>query len=651
MPDPVAILIVEDDPAHATLMTRALELGGDRYRVQVAPSLAAGRRAIALARPALVVADLNLGDGRALDLLPGAPHEPPFPLLVLTSHGDEHAAVATMRSGALDYLTKSPETFAALPQLVEGALREWRLIEERRAAERALRASEARFRALFEAAPDAIVIHDAHGRVTDCNRATEELVGRPRAALLGATLLPHAALSPEDVERSGQHALDLQAGRATGPDVFTLRRDDGRQVDVEYRAVPLELEGETVALAIARDVTARRLAEETHRRLEEQLRQAAKMEAVGRLAGGVAHDFNNVLTVITSYSEVLLHEAPAGSSTEADLIEVQKAAKRAASLTAQLLAFSRKQVIEPLVIDLHELLGGAIRMLRRLIGEDIQLRFAPGVEVGSILVDPNQVEQVLINLAVNARDAMPVGGTLTIATANAIVDAEFATAHGGAAAGEYVQLSVSDTGSGMATDVLAHVFEPFFTTKPIGRGTGLGLSMVYGIVQQSGGFVRVRSEVGVGTSFDVYFPRHIEDAVAVPVGARSILPGGHEAVLIVEDELPIRELLARLLRAHGYMVATASGGAEAIALVAAGLRPQLLVADVVLAALNGREVFERLREQLPGLRVLYTSGYTADVVAQHGVIDQEAPFLQKPFSRERLLRLIRDQFDRVVLPR
>ncbi len=330
--------------------------------------------------------------------------------------------------------------------------------------------------------------------------------------MIGAALLPPGALSAPDLARRGQHALDLLAGRPTGPDVISLRRDDGRQIDLEYRAVPLELQGASVALAIARDVTARRQAEDSHRRLEEQLRQATKMEAVGRLAGGVAHDFNNVLTVITSYSEALLHDARPESSTHADLIEIQKAAKRAAGLTAQLLAFSRKQVIEPVVIDLHALLGGAIRMLRRLIGENIQLRFAPGGDIGAIRVDPNQVEQVLINLAVNARDAMPTGGVLTVATANTLVDAEFASAHGGAAAGEYVQLSISDTGAGMPTEVLAHLFEPFFTTKPVGHGTGLGLSMVYGIVQQSGGFLRVRSTVDGGTTFDVFFPRHGEAA-------------------------------------------------------------------------------------------------------------------------------------------
>jgi PAS domain S-box-containing protein len=632
MSDRVSLLIVEDDPAHAALMMRALDDGGARYRVEHVASLAAGRQAIARAIPDLVVADLNLGDGRAFDLLPGAPHEPPFPLLVLTSQGDESSAVATIRSGALDYLAKSPDTFARLPQLVEQALREWRLIAERRAAEQALRASEARFRVLFEAAPDAIVIHDAAGRVLDCNRAAEDLVGRSRAALLGDRLLPPHPLADADGTR-----------RATGPELISLARADGHTVEVEVRTVPLELQGAPVALAIARDVTARRQAEATRRQLEDQLRQATKMEAVGRLAGGVAHDFNNLLTVIVSYTELLLRKAGHDGPTREDLLEVQKAAQRGAGLTNQLLAFSRKQVIEPVLVDLNAHLAASTRMLARLIGEDIQLVFAPGPEVGAIRVDPTQLEQVLINLAVNARDAMPAGGTLTFTTARLSLDAPALAA--GLAPGPYVSLIVADTGAGMAADVLEHLFEPFFTTKPLGQGTGLGLSMIHGIVQQHGGQVRVSSGIGTGTAFELHFPSAPPGPDVSASGRASPAPRGAELVLVVEDEPAIRHLTARLLRGHGYEVATAATGAEALALVSEGLRPALLLTDVILPNLNGRQVFERLRATHGALRVLYTSGYTADVIAHQGIGVHDAPFLQKPYARERLLLKVREVLD------
>ncbi|MCX5747070.1 MAG: response regulator [Proteobacteria bacterium] len=641
------LLIVEDDHAHAAAMTRALELDG-RYRTRHVTSLAAARHEIAASPPALVLADLNLGDGRAFELLPGPLAEAPFPILVLTSHGDEHAAVLAMRSGALDYLVKSPDTFASLPQTVERALREWRHILERRAAEQALRESEARFRVLFEAAPDAIVIHDADGRVLDCNRAAELLVGRPRGELVGGALLPAPGLSAADRDRCVAHLGDLRAGRPIGPDVITFTRADERVLDIELRAVPLQLQGTSVALAIARDVTARRLAQEAHRRLEDQLRQATKMEAIGRLAGGVAHDFNNILTVILSYTEVLLLDAPATSVRHADLTQIQEAAKRAASLTMQLLAFSRKQVIEPVVIDLHELLATSTRMLCRMIGEDVHLGVDSGRSSGTILADRSQLEQVLINLAVNARDAMPAGGKLVFSTRDIVVDAEASSgADGELVAGTYVQLSVTDDGVGMSAEVLEHIFEPFYTTKPLGQGTGLGLSMIYGIVRQSGGFLRVRSTVGAGTTFDLYFPRHDQAPVVhtARTSVRSRLPGGHERVLIVEDEPAIRNLAGRLLRSHGYEVALACTGEEAVALVDSGLVPHLLVTDVILPTLNGREVYDQLAARDRNLRVLYTSGYPADVIARHGVLDASTHFLQKPFTSELLMQKVRDVLD------
>jgi nitrogen-specific signal transduction histidine kinase/ActR/RegA family two-component response regulator len=390
---------------------------------------------------------------------------------------------------------------------------------------------------------------------------------------------------------------------------------------------------------IAEDVTERRA-------LEEQLRQSQKMEAVGRLAGGVAHDFNNLLTVIRGYSELMLEEFADSDPLRDEVEEIKKAADRASGLTRQLLAFSRQQVLAPKVLDLNIVVGNMERLLKRLLGENIRLGSSLANELGRVKADPGQIEQVIMNLAVNAKDAMPRGGKLTIETANADLDETYTHEHVGAKPGKYVMLAVSDTGSGMSQDIRQRVFEPFFTTKEIGKGTGLGLSTVYGIVKQSEGYIWVYSEPGRGTSFKVYLPRVDEpaDARPAPEPAKSRYRGT-ETILLVEDEDGVRALVKQVLSRNGYTVLEARHGGEA--LLHCERRAEeihLLVTDVVLEQMSGTELSSRLAQLRPGMKVLYISGYTDDAIVHHGV-KEGTHFLQKPFTTEALARKIRQVLD------
>ncbi len=636
------ILVVEDDPAHSEAMARVLSSHAG-YRLRFAASLAEAQREIARQPPTLVLADLNLADGKALDLLTSTSSVPALPVLVLTSHGDEQTAVRAMRSGALDYVVKSPEAFAGLPHTVERALREWRLIESRRAAEAALRESEERFRVLFESSPDACYIVTGEGNFSAVNRAAEEMLGYSRAELLGKTAIELNLIHPDSMPAAVQMAMDCHAGSASRPTELIIRHRSGSELTVESRAVPVRFPDGFGILSTSRDISERKRAEAEQRRLEEQLRQASKMEAVGRLAGGVAHDFNNLLTGIRGFTDILLSGVSEHDAAHADLVEIQRATQRAAALTGQLLAFSRKQVVAPVVVDLNQLLSGAMRIVERLIGEDVQVLFKPGKGMRAVRVDPSGMEQVLINLAVNARDAMPQGGLLSIETAMAELDAAFCKGHLDARPGQHVLLSVRDTGLGMSAGVLSRLFEPFFTTKGPGRGTGLGLSIIYGIVQQGGGFVHVESDVGQGSTFRIYLPAVQDEPVVHVAQSEPELPRGSETILLVEDEVLVRSLVSKFLNGHGYRVLSAARGSEALQLASEhGARIDLLLSDVILPNMNGRQIYEKLTETMPDLRVLFMSGYTENIIAPHGVLEAGFYFVQKPFSLKELARKVRE---------
>jgi signal transduction histidine kinase/CheY-like chemotaxis protein len=392
---------------------------------------------------------------------------------------------------------------------------------------------------------------------------------------------------------------------------------------------------------------AKELAEEEQKKLSDQLIQAQKMEAVGRLAGGVAHDFNNMLSVILGYSETILADLNPADPIYKDLSEVKAAAERSANLTRQLLAFSRRQTIAPKVIDLKEQMKGMEFLLRRIIGEDIDLEFVFPEYVWSVSMDPSQLDQIVANLAVNARDAMPDGGKMTIEMGNITLDEAYCQDHLGFSPGEYVLLALSDNGCGMDKETLAHVFEPFFTTKGEGKGTGLGLSTVYGIVKQNNGFVNFYSELGQGTAAKIYLPRHVgeEKAQSAPT-LKTGTAGGHETILLVEDEGQVRRLAKTILERSGYQVLEAGEPFEAIALCEKHPGDiHLVLTDVVMPNMNGKDLEERIRVLKPNIKSLFMSGYTANAIAHRGVLEKGIHFIQKPFSLTTLAKKVREVLD------
>jgi len=479
----------------------------------------------------------------------------------------------------------------------------------------------------------------AGARIAECNDAMARMYGYGEASELIGTKLAdlHNVTDPTNRE---QIRAFLRAG-------YRVSNSETREHDREGRArvflnnvVGFVEDGHLVRVwGTQRDVT-------EQRHLEEQFRQSQKMEAVGQLAGGIAHDFNNLLTAILGNTQLLLRELPPGDSKRGDVEEIRKASERAASLTRQLLAYSRRQMLQPEVLDLNVVVAEMDKMLRRLIGEHIALVAVATPDLGRVRADPNQIEQVIVNLAVNARDAMPDGGKLTIETANVDLDDTFAQAHLGSVPGSYALLAVTDTGAGMDASVRAHLFEPFFTTKEVGKGTGLGLATVYGIVKQSGGYISVYSEPGRGTSFKIYLPR-IETPAATPPGPqKGGAARGSETVLVVEDEPAVLTLSRRALEAQGYVVLAASDPVAALRVVERhGGTIHLLLTDVVMPGFSGRELADRLTAQRPGIRVLFMSGYPGDAVVQHGTLPSGSAFLQKPFSPDGLARKVRDVLD------
>ena len=508
--------------------------------------------------------------------------------------------------------------------------------------------SEERYRDYFENAKDAIYVHDLTGRYIMVNKSGEELIGYSREEILQmriSDVVPRSCLEhihERLKEKLADHSLTIYECEAI--------RKDGSRVPIEVSSRLIYENGVPVAVqGSARDISERKRAEEALRASQLQLQQSQKLEAIGQLAGGVAHDFNNMLTAIIGYTDLSLRRVGLESPIRRNLEETRKAADRAASLVRQLLAFSRKQILEPKVLDLNDVVKDMQKMLTRLIGENIKLATRLETDLGSVKADPCQVEQIIVNLVVNARDAMPRGGRVTVETANVTLDAQTASKHVAVIPGEYVMLTVSDTGSGMDQETQARIFEPFFTTKEVGKGTGLGLSTVYGIVKQSGGNIWVYSEPGFGTVFKVYLPR-IDDTAAITIAGQSqetYGPRGTETILLVEDEDVVRGLTRNILMQAGYNVLDARSGDEAIRLCATHAGPiDLLLTDVVMPEVSGKEVADRLLELRPTTRVLFMSGYTDEAIVQHGVLDANVKFLQKPFTWIGLTRKIREVLNR-----
>jgi signal transduction histidine kinase/CheY-like chemotaxis protein len=431
-----------------------------------------------------------------------------------------------------------------------------------------------------------------------------------------------------------------------GKEIIAMRADE-TEFPVELAITRIGLEGVPIFTAFIRDISERKRAEKEKETLENQFRQAQKMEAIGQLTGGIAHDFNNLLTVINGYSEMLLQTLPAGDLQRDNAEQIKQAGERAAALTRQLLAFSRKQMLEPKVLDLNAVVTNIEKMLTRTIGEDITLATTLTPGLGCVKADSGQIEQVVLNMAVNARDAMPQGGKLTIETANVELDETFARKHVVVQPGRYVMLAVSDTGCGMDAETQRRIFEPFFTTKGQGKGTGLGLATVYGIVKQSGGSIWVYSEVGKGTTFKVYLPRVEEKPDTVLPGTVRAAPlKGTETILLVEDDAPLRKLTLSLLRQGGYHVLVASDREEALQLCGQYEGPiHLMLTDVVMPGISGPEAAQRLASTRPDMKVLFMSGYTDDTIVSHGILIEGVTFLQKPFTADALARKVREVLD------
>jgi hypothetical protein len=509
---------------------------------------------------------------------------------------------------------------------------------ERRRAEDALRKSESTFRLLFDLNPLPTWVYEKETmRFVEVNEAAIRLYGYAREEFLGMTLKD--LRSAEEWEKVKDVILQAwKENRFTGQ--WKQLKKNGQVMEVESTAHEFESSGKIMRLVVARDIT-------EQSSLEQQLRQAQKMEAVGRLAGGVAHDFNNLLMVVKGHTELLLGSL-AGTPQLRKIEQIDRAADRAVSLTRQLLAFSRMQVLQPRMLVLNEIVEEMAKLLPRMIGEDIELVIRTAAGLGTIRADASQIEQVLMNLAVNARDAMPSGGRLTIETCNAELDDGYHSKHPSVHPGRYVQLSVTDTGMGMDTETQAHIFEPFFTTKELGKGTGLGLATVYGVVKQSGGFIWVYSELGKGTSFKIYLPRL--DAPADKSGEKqpsTEIQRGTETILLAEDEQDVREVAREFLESAGYTVLEAKNGKEALQLAAEHQGTiDLLVTDMVMPGMTGQELAAQLRQKGGTARVVYMSGYAEQAALQAQEQEEHSKLLTKPFSRTTLLRTIREVITR-----
>jgi two-component system, cell cycle sensor histidine kinase and response regulator CckA len=625
------VLLVEDSEADAELLARELKRAGFATvyaRVQTAAELGA-----ALDRGSwdIIVGDNSMPgfSGReALALVRGRGLDIPF--IFVSGTMGEDLAVAALEAGAGDAIAKGD-----LRRLIPVIRRELREARTRQAH----RESEESYRALVEQAPVGIYRSTPAGRFLTANPALARMLGYDSPVDVLALELARDVYADAD-ERSRLMEQDTYTDRVYDELEVTWKKKDGTRIRVQLSVRASRDDKGQVEYyeAFARDVT-------SQRRLETQLAQAQKMEAVGKLAGGVAHDFNNLLTVILSYSELLLEDLPSGSTDRDDVMQIRKAAEGAGALTRQLLAFSRQQVLEPRIVDINATVTSLEKLLTRVLREDIRLHSALATDIGTVRVDPGQLEQVIMNLVVNARDAMPDGGRLTIETANVELDRAYLEAHPLAAPGRYVMIGVSDTGIGMDAATQSRIFEPFFTTKDAGKGTGLGLATVQGIVQQSGGFIWLYSEPRHGSCFKVYLPR-LDAEVSTTAESAVEETSGHETVLVAEDVTAVRTVTRKMLERYGYRVIEAADGAAAERIAASFAEPiDLLLTDVVMPDVNGWDLSERLRKQRPALKVLFMSGYTDDAVIRHGILQEANAYLQKPFTPLTLTRKVRAVLD------
>src|SRR5947208_2923493 len=636
MPDLVRVLMVEDVADDAALVERELRRAGIMVGTRRVDSEPAYREALQTFAPDIILTDHSLPTFGAADALRIALLEAPdTPVIVVTGSLDEETAAEYIKAGAADYVVK--HHLERVGPAVMRALDLRRARTEQARAEEARRQGEERFRALIEHGADAVALVAPDGTVLFASHSIERLLGFAPAELVGHPGFER--VHPNDVPRVHAALRHIIASPGT-PAGLELRwcHKDGSWRHIDAVAVDRLAEPAVGAIVLNfRDVTERRTAEAALRESEERYRT---------LVEGVR---DNILTAITGYADLLLEDLGATDPRRQDADEIHKAADRAAGLTRQLLAFSRQQVLQPTVLEVNTLVSDLEKMLRRLLGEDVALSTRLAPTTGRVKADPGQLEQVIMNLAVNARDAMPNGGKLTLETANVDLDDAYAADHYPARAGPFVMLAVSDTGIGMSEETKAHMFEPFFTTKEKGKGTGLGLATVYGIIKQSGGFIWVYSEVGQGTTFKLYLPRveELAERASEPAQAPARAARGTETVLVVEDEAPVRSVARQVLERNGYTVLEAPSAEAALDIATRYSGTiHLLLTDVVMPGLNGRELASRLADLRPDARVIFMSGYTDDAVTRHGVLEPGSAYVQKPFTPDAIARRVREVLDR-----
>jgi len=625
---PLRVLFVDDCADDIQLSIRVLQKAGFAIVQHVVETQEQFEEALRAGGYDLILCDYRLPGWSGADVLAAVRDSGrELPVVLVTGTLGEETAAEMIKLGAADFVLK--QRLFRLPLAIERALREKQIREERKRAEERLHL----FGRILEASTEAVAILTPEGYFSEQNAAHQALTEYSIEELRGHT--PALLVGEGNFEEHWQAVLSGYGWQQES----RIRTKSGREKTVEASVFAINGDaGQILCLvAIVRDVSERQ-------RLQEQLQQAVKMEAVGRLAGGVAHDFNNLLNVIIGYSELMLERRNSAELLERGAREIRKAADRAANLTRQLLAFSRQQVLAPRILDLNDVIAEIKDLLRRMLGEDVELVVTPADGLDRVRADPGQIGQVIMNLAANSRDAMPQGGRFIVETANVMVDEAFSVQHANMPPGPYVVLSITDTGSGMTPEIRAHIFEPFFTTKETGKGTGLGLATVYGIVKQSGGYIWVYSEPGEGTTFKVYLPRvdalpeRMQTATAPAVNCR-----GSETLLVVEDEEGVRVLVRDYLQMSGYTVLEAGRGEEALRIACehAG-QISLMITDVIMPGMNGRELAERMVLLRPEMKVLYMSGYAETAVYRKGILEPGAPFLRKPFGPPDLGRKVRD---------
>ena len=643
---PLRILHLEDDPNDASLVRSALEAGGISCTTNCVQSRDDFVAALERGGIDLILSDFSLPefDGLSAAQIVRA-RWPDMPFIIVSGTLGEEMAIDSLKNGATDYVLKE-----RLSRLVPAVLRAMHEVNARagnRLTEEALQETAERLRIVFSESAMGIALVGIDGRPVLTNAALQKMLGYTDEELSRMTF--------QDITHQEDRANDAELFQQLMRGARKCYQTEQRYVRKDGKVISARLSASLAAGAAGHGDCAIKMVEDIteRRQLQAQFIEAQKMEVVGRLASGVAHDFNNILAVIMSYCHLIASGLAEGSPLQDYATEIQQASERAVGLTRQLLVFSRKQNVQPVVLDPTNVLIDMEKMLRRLIDENIELMIFPGKDIGRVKADPGYIGQVLMNLVVNSRDAMPNGGHLTIALNNVTLDENYARAHPGATSGDFVMLSVSDTGTGMTDEVKAHLFEAFFTTKTLGKGTGLGLATCQTIVQQSGGHIGVESTLGQGTRFKIYFPR-VEQPLdaAARVVQTGPSPRGTETLLVVEDEPSVRELACGFLEAQGYNVLSASNGQDGLQIVREHEGPpiRLVVTDVIMPLMGGKAMADWLAITHPALKILFTSGYSDDAIAHHGALEAGVEFLPKPYTPATLSRKVRELLDRQIAP-